>query len=240
MRRLVVDAGNTRIKIGLFCGSTLCDLKTYVLKDKKECFNFLKDISYDYAILSSVLSQEQTNEILEQLTASAILLTEATIIPITIDYDSRSTLGKDRLANAVAAFQLVKKNALIIDVGTCVKFDFVNNEGIYLGGSISPGLQMRFTAMHEHTENLPLLKNIHATKLIGNSTVNSMTSGVMNGAKHEIEGMIKAYQQEFKDLVIFATGGDVKKLELDQSLPIIYDEHLTLNGLYEILQKQHD
>ena len=240
MKRLVVDAGNTRIKIGTFCESTLCAVSSFLLKDKDKCFDYLKSVSYDQSILSSVLSKEQTNEILQQLNSAAILLTETTNIPISVDYDSRNTLGKDRLANAIAAYQQAKKNAVVIDVGTCVKFDFVNNEGVYLGGSISPGLQMRFIAMHEHTENLPLLKNNTSTKLIGNSTVNSMTSGVMNGTKYEIEGMIKAYQHGFKDLVIFATGGDVKRLELDQSLPIIYDEHLTLNGLYEILQKQHD
>jgi type III pantothenate kinase len=240
MKILVVDAGNTRIKVGTFYESTLCDVSSFLMKDKKECFDYLKSLTYDQSILSSVLSEEKTNEILQQLNSSAISLTEITKIPISIEYESRTTLGKDRLANAVAAYQKAKKNVLVIDVGTCVKFDFVNNNGAYLGGSISPGLQMRFSAMHEHTENLPLLKNINPTKLIGNSTVNSMNSGVMNGTKYEIEGMIKAYQHEFKDLVIFATGGDVGIVELDQSFPIIYEEHLTLNGLYEILQKQHD
>lgn len=238
MNDLVIDAGNTRIKIAIYCKSKKYDVRCFPSSDKNACFNFLDTVDYQRAIVSSVLNLDATNELLSHLNSNTLLLQETTTVPIAFDYHSRQTLGKDRLANAVYAHLKAKKNALIIDVGTCIKFDFISAEGMYKGGSISAGLQMRFTAMHEHTGNLPLLNNLTATKLIGNSTVNSMTSGVMNGAKYEIEGMIVAYQKEFKDLVIFATGGDVTKLDLNSSLPLIYDEHLTLNGLYEILQYQ--
>jgi type III pantothenate kinase len=98
---------------------------------------------------------------------------------------------------------------------------------------------MRYKAMHDYTGKLPLIKNSYPTKLIGDSTVNSMMSGVMNGIKYEIEGMIQAYQQEYKDLVIFVTGGDAKAIEINTTSTLFYDEDLTINGLYKILHYQH-
>lgn len=237
MRSLVVDAGNTRIKIAVYLFSELYDLHVFSFGERKKWQDFLKDAVYDTAIVSSVLNEQQTSELMACL-EGGLLLSENTPVPVTVEYDSRRTLGKDRLANAVAAYERSKTNVLVVDIGTCIKFDFVSNEGIFRGGSISPGLQMRFSAMNEFTGNLPLLKNKVPTKLIGNSTVNSMTSGVMNGAKYEIEGMINAYLEEFKDLVIFVTGGDSDKLDLSVLAPLNYDEHLTINGLYSILQKQ--
>lgn len=238
MRSLVVDAGNTRIKIAAYLFSELYDLHVFPFGEREKWQDFLKNAVYDTAIVSSVLNDRQTAELMSCV-EDGLLLSENTPVPVTVEYDSRRTLGKDRLANAVAAYEKSRTNALVVDIGTCIKFDFVTSEGIFRGGSISPGLQMRFSAMHEFTGNLPLLKNKVPTKLIGNSTVNSMTSGVMNGAKYEIEGMINAYLEEFKDLVIFVTGGDADKLDLSALAPLNYDEHLTINGLYSILQKQN-
>lgn len=238
MTFLIVDAGNTRIKTALYSEGLRKNTRIFTNNELTSFASYLSEIRFDRSIVSSVVDAKETENILQLLPSSTILLSHNTPIPIEVHYDSRVNLGKDRLANAVAAFQKAKQNAVVIDVGTCIKFDVITAEGNHLGGSISPGLQMRFYAMHKHTRNLPLLNNLSATKLIGNSTVNSMTSGVMNGAKYEIEGMINSYQEKFKDLVIFATGGDVGKLDLNAELPIIYDEHLTLDGLYEILQIQ--
>jgi len=239
MRSLVVDAGNTRIKIAVYLFSELYELTVFPFGEKEKWQDFLKEVTYDIAIVSSVLNEHQTAELMS-FVKDGLLLSENTPVPVTVEYDSRRTLGKDRLANAVAAYEKSRTNALVVDIGTCIKFDFVTSKGVFRGGSISPGLQMRFSAMHEFTGNLPLLKNKVPTKLIGDSTVNSMTSGVMNGAKYEIEGMINAYLKEFKDLVIFVTGGDADKLNLSVSAPLNYDEHLTINGLYSILQKQNE
>lgn len=235
MKSLIIDAGNTRIKAATYLQSKCYDIQYFQLSDLNFFFDFLKKNHFDHVILCSVLQNEDTQKIISEL-KNPIILTKDTKLPLKFDYDSRQTLGKDRIANAVYGAKATNSNCLIIDIGTCIKFDFVSSDKTYLGGSISPGLQMRFTAMHEHTGKLPLLKNITPTKLIGNSTVNSMTSGVMNGAKFEIEGMINAYQKDFKDLVIFVTGGDAKALKLESSTPLIYDEHLTLNGLFYILQ----
>lgn len=240
MKELVIDAGNTRIKIAIFIDSTLYTLNTFPSTDINTYIDFLKNTTYDKAILSSVLDSSTTNFIISHLQDTVVVLTKDTPIPFQIEYNSRETLGKDRLANTAALFGKTTQNALAIDFGTCIKFDFLTAEKYYLGGSISPGLQMRFRAMNEFTGKLPLLNNLTPTKLIGDSTVNSMTSGVMNGAKYEIEGMINAYQQNFKDLVIFVTGGDALVLDLNSVAPLIYDEHLTINGLYTILRYQNE
>ena len=234
MLSIVLDVGNTRVKVGIYNLSKLVEVKQFSLSDN-DFLAFIHQFDYQFALVSSVVDDVTTKTILDNL-KNPLLLSAETKIPITVEYDSLQTLGKDRLANAIYASQHAKGNALVIDVGTCIKFDFVAANGIYQGGSIAPGLKMRFVAMYEHTGKLPNIKNFKPTKLIGDSTVNSMMSGVLNGAKYEIEGMIYAFQSKYKDLTIFATGGDVRLLNLDSSLPIIYDEHLTINGLYQILQ----
>jgi type III pantothenate kinase len=239
MKALVIDAGNTRIKVATFNKSTLLATKHFSINQLNECLSELSEQVVDYAILSSVLADDQTLLIKQAVQIPLVILDAQTPVPIQIDYDSKATLGKDRLANAVAIHTLTNKDALAIDLGTCIKFDFVSKNGIYLGGSISPGLQMRYKAMHDYTGKLPLIKNSYPTKLIGDSTVNSMMSGVMNGIKYEIEGMIQAYQQEYKDLVIFVTGGGAKAIEINTTSTLFYDEDLTINGLYKILHYQH-
>src|SRR5690606_17210513 len=119
-------------------------------------------------------------------------LTQKSPLPIVNAYSTPETLGNDRLANAVAANTMFPdQNCLVIDIGTCLKFDFVNAENKYLGGSISPGYQMRFRALHTYTEKLPLISPKHPNELIGSSTETSIRSGVYNGLLNEIEGMIE-------------------------------------------------
>lgn len=238
MTSLIIDAGNTRIKLATYVNDLLKTV--YSFDDLEEFINHIKQLTYNNALVSSVLDDNATHKIYSAL-HSAILLNEKTPLPIQIDYDSITTLGKDRIANAVFANQFASKsNVLIIDMGTCIKFDFVKMNGIYKGGSISPGLFMRFKAMHHYTGKLPLINNFKKTKLIGHSTVNSMVSGVVNGIQYEIEGMINQYKKEFKDLIIFATGGDMHYFDFFEDLHIQQDEHLTINGLYTILKKQYE
>lgn len=117
MNDLVIDAGNTRIKIAIYCKSEIYDIKYFQSNDKSACFNFLKTLDYQRVIVSSVLNLEDTNELLSHLKPNTLLLQETTAVPIAFDYDSRQTLGKDRLANAVYAYLKAKKMPWLLMLG---------------------------------------------------------------------------------------------------------------------------
>lgn len=240
MRTLIIDAGNTGIKLVTYENEVITKYQNLPSQDIQLLKNELKNESYNSVFLCSVLSEKQTLYI-KNLFEHITIFDEKIQLPLTIDYHPKNTLGKDRLANVVAAQKLATRNKhlLIIDVGTCIKFDFIN-DNIYKGGSISPGIRMRFKALHEYTGRLPDIENWEQTKLIGNSSVDSITSGVINGIKFEIEGMVEAYKKQFKDLIIFATGGDFQKINIDVNFPIIFDKHLTIKGLYTIFKYQNE
>ena len=158
-------------------------------------------------------------------------------LPISIEeYDTPKTLGTDRIANAVAAHHYSNtEQALVIDVGTCIKFDLVL-KGKYQGGSISPGYAMRLKAMHEFTGALPQLELEDFSPTIGKSTKQAMLSGVINGIQAEISGFINYYTQQYQQLTIFLTGGDHKRFDKELKNSIFADDNLTIKGLYIILK----
>ena len=142
------------------------------------------------------------------------------------------------MANAVAIAHLSDGlPALAVDTGTCLKFDFVDDKRNYQGGSISPGLMMRFKAMHEFTANLPMIETWSEKKLIGTTTQESLVSGALIGMENEISATIQRYQSQQKDLRIFMTGGDLKYFDFELKNPIFAHENLTLLGLKLILDK---
>ena len=161
----------------------------------------------------------------------------STPIPIENLYLTKDTLGVDRLANAVAANSIFpQRNVLVVDCGTCVKYDFVNHKNQYLGGSISPGLQMRFKALNQFTGKLPLLKPEAHPSLIGDSTETAITSGVINGLVAEIKGVIKSYTSIYENLTVILTGGDASFFDKELKSNIFVEPNLTLIGLNEILR----
>ena len=131
------------------------------------------------------------------------------------------------------------KNCLVIDLGTCLKFDFINSKNEYLGGSISPGLNMRFKALNTFTDKLPLIKKVKDVDLIGSNTNNSIQSGVIYGMKSEIIGMINKYKANYRNITIYLTGGDLdlfKSIAEPQKNSIFAHEFITLVGLNTILE----
>jgi type III pantothenate kinase len=231
----IIDAGNTRVKTAYFQGDTLIDVRVFTNDQLNELKQFLLSVKCDKALISSVRSKKDTNWLL-QFIPSAIVFQQINKFPITLNYETPSTLGADRLANCIAAFSQVKDNALVIDLGTCVKFDFVDKNGVYQGGSIAPGLEMRFKAMHQFTGNLPLITVYEEVDLISKSTITCMLSGVMNGMKAEIQGMLDEYEKNVHDLTVFVTGGDAKYFDFHSKKPIFALENLTLVGLYNTLK----
>ncbi|MGB0887940.1 MAG: type III pantothenate kinase [Vicingaceae bacterium] len=230
----IIDQGNTFTKLALFEDDKL--IISEIVKDfsKEKINSFLSGYSVKNGILSSVRKEFDTRLLKKH---KLIHLSHLTPIPLQIKYKTPETLGVDRIAAAIGArVKNNKHNLLVIDLGTCVTFDFINSKNEYLGGAISPGFEMRFKALNYFTEKLPAVQfNKEELKLIGNSTENSIMSGVYSGLKHEIEGVIKTYISQYEDLKIVVTGGDINLFDLEPKNRIFADEFLVLKGLNEIL-----
>ncbi|MBL4657251.1 MAG: type III pantothenate kinase [Flavobacteriales bacterium] len=209
---LTLDIGNSRSKAALFKGEELLqthelnreetegDLNTY-LQSHPEIENIIfSTVGPDLATFNSI-----------SIPGTLLQLDQNTDLPIQNMYESKETLGSDRISNAVGAANIFpNSNVLVIDAGTCVTLDIITEEGAYLGGSISSGLNMRFQALNTFTENLPLIANEDPDlpDLIGSSTKESIRSGVINGMLAELCGMIEEYNQKFAPLKVLVTGGD--------------------------------
>ena len=236
MRNLVVDIGNTFVKLAVFEGDSLVE----VLSDKNLNIGLLSQIYSKYtiknAIFASVRASKEDEELLKKY--NFFQLSHQTRIPLEIKYTTPSTLGLDRIAAAVGSYgNFSNENILIIDLGTCVTFDFVNPKNEYLGGAIAPGFEMRFKALAHFTGKLPLV-NFERDKVneIGKTTEESILSGVYLGMKHEIEGTINRYLSQYESLKVVVTGGDLNLFDLEPKNRIFADEFLVLKGLNEIIK----
>lgn len=157
-------------------------------------------------------------------------------LPFVIKYRTPDTLGLDRLAGVAGAWsQYRNETSLVIDVGTCIKYDLITKKGEYLGGNISPGLQMRLKAMHLMTSKLPQVEPYERYEAMGTDTVSALQVGACTGAIHEIEGFIKEYKKMFGKLNILLTGGDSHFFVNKLKTKIFAAPNLVLQGLNEIL-----
>ena len=234
---LIIDAGNTSTKCVVFENGELHKVNSFTSLTLWK--RHIDNINYNECIISSVASKKAT-DFMVQNTKNALLFNSKTPIPISNKYKTPSTLGYDRLANVIAANAIFpNQNSVVIDAGTCLKFDFINDKNEYQGGSISPGLRMRFKALHTFTANLPLIEGIESQELIGRNTNESMISGCLNGMVAEIDNVIEQYKNQYPNLNVILTGGDaeiVEKSDFKQKNSIFANRWLTLKGLNEILQ----
>lgn len=229
---LVIDSGNTSLKYAYFIDNEMC-INGEGVDSLRRC---LDSNRVDFSFLGAVASEKEESEIM-MLLPNCLKYNLELRLPIQNKYQSPKTLGVDRLANAVAGTSLsVGKNVLIVDAGTCLKFDFVTKDAEYLGGSIAPGLQMRFKALHHFTARLPLLKIRRDVDLIGSNTEGSIQSGVLNGMQSEIFQMIRRYQDEYGQMDIYLTGGDCERFEIAIKNNIFAHKNLTLLGLKLMLE----
>ena len=186
----------------------------------------------------------KSGEFLKSLAEHQVLIFSAeTPLPIQLAYATPHTLGADRIAAAVGANSVFpKQNVLCFDFGSCITTEFVDQQGVYKGGSIAPGMNLRFKAMHTFTDQLPLIaaQQFIAPVLTGNSTDSCMISGVVNGILFEIKGMIAAYELKYQNLKVVFTGGDATYFESLLNMKIFVDPNLVLRGLYEILEYHAD
>lgn len=236
--KLVLDFGNTFTKIGVFEANDLVENSVFKKEDISSILNFIRKFDkINSVILSSVTNYNKTIEN-ELLKYPCIVLNESTKIPITNQYETPQALGKDRLAGAVAGHFLFPDNAvLIIDAGTCITIDFVNEKGEFYGGAILPGLEMKLNALHNFTEKLPLIDlSYNNIPLIGTNTKNSILSGIINGTIYEIDGFIDSYSSVYKNLKIILSGGDAKYFEKKLKNKNFAISNIVLIGLNQILE----
>ena len=151
-------------------------------------------------------------------------------------YETPETLGVDRIALVSGAVKkFPNKNILIIDAGTCITFDFVNDKTVYFGGAISPGIEMRYKSLHAFTSKLPILEKNYPQNFIGKNTIESINSGIVNGVTQEIKGVINQYKKKYTDLTVVLTGGDINFLAKQLKSSIFAHQNFLLEGLNEIL-----
>jgi len=233
---LIIDQGNTQFKVGLFHENEFVNKAIFQYSEISAFKTWLNKNTFNYlnVIICSVV--DQIIDLSEYNIHFKVELDYTTAIPITNKYQSPKTLGNDRLANAIAAWYLKPNyNSLIIDLGTCVKYDLVSKNGEYMGGNISPGLKMRFKALNHFTDQLPLIKEKNLKQGFGSNTESSIQCGVQLGLENEILGFINRYNKMYSDLTIFMTGGDLNSFDKSFKNHIFANSNLTLIGLNEIL-----
>lgn len=235
--KLVIDIGNTFTKLALFEQDEI--IKIY--RFKQFGIEELYEIESDYSNIKSVIVS-QVNKFPKALknylykNYHFIVLSAETPIPIINKYKTPETLGNDRIAAVVAGAKLYpNQNVLIIDAGSCITFDFINYKNEYLGGSISPGIEIRFKAMNSFTQNLPLIENKKIDYLIGSTTEESILSGVLNGILNEIDGIISLYKGNYENLTIILSGGDYIYFDKRLKNNIFALPNIVLLGLNVIL-----
>ena len=234
---LIIDVGNTRVKVALFEGDTIYSLDSF---DLRSLLSQLQEIcnlhAVERAIISTVANIEANDLDEIKKMFPTIVLNHQTKVPFTNNYATKNTLGVDRIALAAAAVKnYPDKNVLVIDAGTCITADFVTSEGVFLGGTISPGILMRYRALHHFTDKLPELQRIENVRLVGDSTENSIHSGVINGVVYEIKGIIEEHKLIYDKITVVLTGGDAIFLAKRFKSSIFANPIFLMEGLNYIL-----
>lgn len=236
---LIVDVGNTRIKYSVFSNGE----EVYATTSTQESsINQIDNIFSAYpkithGIVSSVRSD--TQKLLQHLNTiiPAIEFDHNTPIPIKIGYKTPHTLGTDRLAVAIGANSLFPDSPLlVIDMGTAITIDYVSLEGEFMGGNISPGMNLRFNALHQLTHKLPLEQPQEETPAIGTTTTEAIRGGVQEGIKHELSGYIQDFINKNQDGKIILTGGDAFFFAKIIKYPIFVVCNLAMIGLHTTLE----
>ena len=232
---LLLDFGNTRVKVAvkdggdlrqIYCGPVLLEniskaVEGLDIHGGMWCSVHTLDASIKNWMLSLGLSP----------------LTASTPVPIKNEYSSPSSLGMDRLAAAVGAWSMEPgRDLFVIDAGTAITYDFVSAAGVYKGGNIAPGMELRFKSLHEHTGALPLVDDDGVVPMLGNDTETAIRSGVMKGVRYEIEGYIEELGSLFPSLLVFLTGGDAESFDIKAKRSIFALPDLVLRGLVRIVE----
>ena len=236
---LIIDIGNTLVKFAVFQRDEIL-FQSSVKEDlfEKEFQIILKKHpQIDNCAIASVgkLDEKALSFVKHRL--KVLVLDSEIKLPFNNLYATPKTLGVDRMALVSGAVkEFPNMDCLIIDMGSCITYDFVSSENNYLGGAISPGLRMRYKALNNFTAKLPLLETKLPENIIGNSTENAIHSGIVFGILNEIDGLIVSYKQKYPDLTVILTGGDAYFLSKQLKNSIFANSNFLLKGLNHILQ----
>jgi len=233
MNKLLIDIGNTAVKIAVAVHDELLFVQQCENFPEELIMSIIQTHKPEIAILASVRKAcDMEMELLRKCVKKTIQFTYKTPIPIRNLYATPETLGVDRLAAAVGANALFpKQNCMIIDCGTAITIDFLSDNGQFLGGNISPGLQTRFKSLHQFTGQLPLGRINENVVSIGQTTQEAIEAGVLQGALNEIEGYIEQYSTN----TVILTGGDAFYFATKIKKPIFVVPNLNFVGLAKIV-----
>ena len=233
---LSLDIGNTKIKAGIFDGIKLVSVLEL---DRDKLIPSLEKLTKQYALehcmVSDVAGLSAPIQSVLRKTLPYTLLSHQTPLPFENLYKSPKTLGVDRLALVAAAVgRFPGQNVLVIDAGSCITCDFVDDKKRYFGGSISPGLRMRYKAVHHFTANLPLLETPERIPDVGDNTANAIHKGILEGLISELNGRIDQFPNKNQTLTVVLTGGDTKFLSKHLKSSIFAIPNFLLEGLNSI------
>ena len=236
---LAIDVGNTRIKAAVFEGATFLEgfvfLKTELEKNIQNILKKYEKVSH--LVVSSVSDVEKQSFSTFEKLVKVHFVSHNDTFPFVNRYATPKTLGIDRMVNAAGAtLQFPNQNRLVIDAGTCITYDFIDESNNYLGGAISPGLRLRYAALHNFTAKLPLLELESPEHFVGKSTPESIHSGVVNGLVYEIDGFIDEYKTLYPKFIIILTGGDAVFLAKRLKNTIFANSNFLLESLNQLFQ----
>lgn len=228
--QFAIDIGNTLIKIAAFEGKELRKREEY--GSMEELISSLPSNFSTFPSIISSVKQIQLHPIFE----NSLRLSHLTALPFVNHYQTPETLGMDRVAAMAGALELFpNENVLAIDIGTCITYDILNEAGEYMGGMISPGLEMRLKAMNKFTSSLPLVSSDDNAEFIGKTTKTCLQAGAKFGVETEIEGLISRFKEDYPDLKTIICGGGGKVFERRKQSSIFVLPNLVLLGLNCIL-----
>ena len=236
---LVIDVGNTQIKAAVFEQNTLLKKEIIAYEDwqisLKKVIKKFSEISI--LVVASVGKLEKNDFLTLDSGLNVYFITRESKFPFNNLYVSPSTLGIDRMILASGAvLQYPNKNRIVIDAGTCITYDFIDSNDNYLGGAISPGIRLRYESLHNYTAKLPLLKRESHSEVIGNSTLQSIHSGVINGISFELDGFINSVLDKNDNFIIILTGGDADFLAERLKNTIFANPNFLLESLNQTFQ----
>ena len=235
MVTLCLDFGNTRLKYAVFEDDTMKEVELLENDGKELIQGLLEKYQPQKSILSSVIGHDQLIEILLSEKTRFHKLSHLTKIPFTVPVGKPETMGADRIALAAAAVKFFPgKNNLVVGLGTAITYNFINKYNQFLGGGISPGMELRFKSLNDYTAKLPLVKKDWIFPLVGYDTRTNILSGVIVGMAKEIDGTIDAYAEKYGNFNVVLTGGDSTYFALHLKNPIFADPDFLYKGLYAI------
>ena len=240
---LAIDVGNTQIKWAVFEQNTLFESGIISnLEWEKALENTLKNFpKVTNMVVASVGKLEEEDFLRFSSAIKVEFITKESKFPFQNLYSSPNTLGIDRMVLAAGAvLQFPDKNRLVIDAGTCITYDFIDEKNNYFGGAISPGIRLRYESLHNYTAKLPLLTRENPEKLIGDTTHQSVHSGIINGVTMEIDGFINAILDKNDNFIIILTGGDSDFLAKRLKNTIFANPNFLLESLNQTFQYNHN